>query len=235
MFTFLPRIFFLEKRKIRLAIHRKSSNKFRNFISILCEKIGIEIEFIFLDNGFYSFSNSKIMQFLHKDDSIKILNSLIIQNKVNNEKIYISRQNVKFRNIINEGDIIEFLKKAGFRVIDLNSLSIIKQIDLFSRASTIISPTGSGLANIAFCSPGTRIIEISPKYNFSYEDDLKNRYAYISKKLNLNYCRFEADPIDVVNSDKLIESVILPGKLNESNYYKNMLLKLDLLEEIIKI
>ena len=235
MFTFLPRIFFLEKKKIRIAIHRKSSNKFRNFISIMCDKIGIDIEFIFLDNGFYSFSNSKIMQYLNKDDSIKILNSLIIQNKVKNEKIYLSRQNSKFRNIINEGDIIEFLKKESFKIIDLNSLSIIKQIDLFSKASTIVSPTGSSLTNIAFCSPGTRIIEISPKYNFSYEDNLKNRYSYISKKLDLNYYRFEADPIDLVRSDKLTDSVILPGKLKESNYYKDMLLKLDLLKEIIKI
>ena len=41
MITFLPRIFFLEKEKIKLAIHRNSSNKFRNFISII-EKTIIE-------------------------------------------------------------------------------------------------------------------------------------------------------------------------------------------------
>jgi len=235
MLTFLPRIFFLEKGKIRLVINRKSSNKFRNFISILCQKIGIEIEFIFLDNGFYSFSNSKIMQYLDKDHSIKILNSLVIKNKVMNEKIYISRQNTKFRNIINEVDIIEFLKKDGFRIIDLNSLSIIKQIDLFSKASTIISPTGSGLSNIVFCSPGVKVIEITPKYNFVYEDNLKNRYSYICKRLGLNYFSFNADPIEIDSSDKIADSFILPGKLKQSNYYKNLLLRLDVLNEIIKV
>ena len=32
LITFLPRIFFISDKKINLAIHRKSSNKFRNFL-----------------------------------------------------------------------------------------------------------------------------------------------------------------------------------------------------------
>ena len=149
MITFFPRIFFLEKKKLKLAIHRNSSNKFRNFISIMCSKIGIDLEFIFLDDGFYKFSKSKIPQFLKKNDSLKILNKLIIKNNTNKGKIYLTRQNAEYRNLINEGDIIEILKKEGFRIVDLNDFSIIKQIDLFSKSKVIISPTGSSLTNLS--------------------------------------------------------------------------------------
>ena len=235
MITFFPRIFFLEKEKIKLAIHRNSSNKFRNFITIMCNKIGIELEFIYLDDGFYKFSNSKIPQFLLKDDSFNILNKLILKNSKKSLKIYLTRQHSQYRNLINEGDIIEILKREGFKIVDLGDFSIIKQMELFSKSKVIISPTGSGLTNIVFCSPGTKVIEITPKYQFDYESNFKNRYSFICKSLNLDYYSFVADPVSIEQIGKKSNLFIGPKALKESNYYKNLLLKIEKVKEILKL
>ena len=75
-------------------------------------------------------------------------------------------------------------------------MSIMDQIKIFSSAQIVIGPTGSALTNIIFCSEGTKVIEIIPKYNFSYEQSFKNRYLKICNMLNLNYESIEADPVE---------------------------------------
>ena len=180
-----------------------------------------------MDDGFYNFSNSKIPQFFNKKISIKLMNRLRNKENSNKIKLYISRQNCSYRNLINENDIIKKLNKKGFQTIDLKALSIDEQINLFSSAEIIISPTGSALANIIFCDQGTKIIELSPKYKFIYEETFKNRYSFIAQTLGLNYSRIEADPINIKNHKEIVTNTISPNVLNESNYYKDLILKLE--------
>lgn len=231
--TFLPRIFFIKEKKIKLAIHRNCSNKLRNFIQKFCDQMNIEIQFIFLDNGFYKFTNSKIPQFLQKKDSISILNTLKNTNNLKKEKIYITRQNSAVRNLINERDVFNKLKKSGFRMIDLNNFNVFEQINLFSNAEVIVSATGSGLTNIVFCNEGTKIIEICPKYNFDYENNFKSRFSFIAKNLRLKYFQIVADPIKVDKIDINIQNTIAKKIIEESNYYKDLLLKLEKIDNII--
>ena len=234
--TFLPRLFFNKDKIIKLALHRNSSNKFRNFIKFLCKKMRVEVQFIYLDDGFYKFLNSRIPQFLQKKESIKILNTLKHNNKIiKGKKIFISRQNCSARNLINESDVGKKLKDYGYEMIDLNDMDILDQIKVFSKADTIISPTGSGLTNIVFCNPGTKIIEISPIYNFDYENNFKLRFSQIASLLNLKYLRVLADPVNVINEDKNVTKLILPKISNESNYFKNLILNLKKIDEIEKI
>jgi hypothetical protein len=61
--TFLPRIFYTDKKKINIAVHRNTPNKFRNFIKIICSKNQIETKFIFLDDGFYKLKIHKYHNF----------------------------------------------------------------------------------------------------------------------------------------------------------------------------
>ena len=120
--------------------------------------------------------------------SIKILNESLLNQKNNKKlKVYISRQNSNYRNLINEEDIIHKLKSMDFVIIDTSNMSIFEQIEIFSSANIIVGPTGSALTNIIFCMKGTKIIEIVPKYNFEYEKPFKNRYLEICNLLNLNY------------------------------------------------
>ena len=235
---FLPRIFFINKQKIKLAIHRNTSNKFRNFIFKICRRLKIEAQIIFLDDDFSFYHNSQIPQFLNKRNSINILNHIASIENISNDskqKIFLSRQNTSYRNLINEGDISEKLKKNGFKIIDLNDLEIWDQIKLFASSKTIVSPSGSSLANIVFCQPGTKIIEISPVYQFAYEKNLQLRYKNICNVLKLDHYSFNADPVKLDYIDENIKKVISPKVLNESNYYKNLVLRLDKIDEIIKI
>ena len=236
MITFLPRIFFSKEKNINLVIHRNLSNKFRKFIETLCVQLKIKInKLIFLDDNFYKFTKSQMPQFLDKKKSIHILNKLP-NNKQKNKglKIYLSRQNSSYRNIINEGDVTEEIKKIGFKILDLNNLEITKQIEYFSNAEIIISATSSALTNIVFCKKGTKIIEITPNYKFDYERSFKERYSFISKELKLDYTSIIADPIKLKKNNTRSNKYISKEVLANSNYYKDLLVKIDDIKKVIK-
>lgn len=76
------------------------------------------------------------------------------------ERIYISRKDASWRKVANESKLMEHLAKKGFKKVILGSLTVQEQIDIFSSAKVIISPNGAGLANIMFCQPGTKIIQL---------------------------------------------------------------------------
>jgi capsular polysaccharide biosynthesis protein len=61
--------------------------------------------------------------------------------------------------------LLKVLAPFGFDVIDPGELSFREQVELFSQASVVIAPHGAALANLVFCRPATRILEIfSPRY-----------------------------------------------------------------------
>ena len=96
-------------------------------------------------------------------------------------KIYISRQQAKYRQIFNEPEVIELLSRFGFVSVVLETLTVAEQAALFAQAEVIVSPHGSGLANLAFCSPKATVVEcFSPHY-------LRTDYWMISQYLQLNH------------------------------------------------
>lgn len=100
------------------------------------------------------------------------------------KKIYIDRTDTKsiHNQIINNKELINFLKSKGFEIYKLASLPFNKQIYLFFNAKIIIGAHGAGLANICFCKKKTLIIDLKSK-QFK-----KNQlYKKISKINNLNY------------------------------------------------
>ena len=42
--TFLPRVFFIKNKRINIAIHRNSSNRFRILVSEILQKLNIEVK-----------------------------------------------------------------------------------------------------------------------------------------------------------------------------------------------
>ena len=176
----------------------------------------------------YKFTNSKIPQFFSYKSSINILSKLLkSKNQKKTKKIYISRQNTNYRNLINEEDLISFLKLNDFEIVDTSNMEIVEQIDLFSSSEIVISPTSSALTNIIFCSRGTKIIEICPNYQFDYEQPLKQRYAFICKQLGLDYFSIYADQVEIKNFDEKSVKFVSKKVLNESNYYKDLIIKKD--------
>ncbi len=235
---FLPRIFFENESEIKIAIHRSLSKKFQSFIKILLNFKNVKVKFISLDDDFYKFENSKIPQFIDTFSSINILKSIrdiVPKNNAVFDKIYIRREDANYRTIINEADLIEKLKKHGFKIINTSQYEILDQISFFINAKIVLSAYGSGMTNIVFCNPGTKIYEISPNISNEYDQYLSRRYENLCKICNLNYIKFFADPIDIKKHSESSKKYIHEKMLKESNFYRNMILKLSEVDEIIKI
>ena len=96
------------------------------------------------------------------------------------ERIYISRDDSFIRRVLNEDKVMEILDKKGFKKVLLAPLAFEEKIKIFHSAKIVIGPHGAGLTNLAFCQPGTKVIE------FFYKD-----YPPIFKRLLCNYLNFD--------------------------------------------
>ena len=228
LLQFLPRIFFINEEKIKIVIHRNSSTKFRDFLTLILNKKGTKFSFVYLDDGFYKFTNSKIPQFMNINKSIMILKNFLIPKSVNtkDKKIYVTRQDSSYRKIVNEADIVPVLRSKGYKVINPHLYEIDEQIRIFSQADKIIAPHGSNLSNIIFCKPGTEIFEVGPKFENNYEKIFENRYKALAEINNLKYKRLIADTVPVEHHSSVSNIYIDPKILNNSNYYKNLILRI---------
>lgn len=74
--------------------------------------------------------------------------------------LWISRRSASSRRIAWESQAIAEL--SGFETVMLEDLDPAHQIALFGEAATIVAPHGAGLANLAFCPPGARVVELFP-------------------------------------------------------------------------
>jgi len=228
LLEFLPRIFFNKKTNLKLAIHRNSSNKYRNFIGSILKTLNIEFTFVFLDDNFYQFVNSEFPQFLSLKDSIEVLKKFINPrtNVEISKKIYVTRQDSNYRKIINESDVVTLLREKGYRFINPQLYEIDEQIEIFANAEKIIAPHGSNLANIIFCKPGTEIFEITPSFK-NNEKIFEDRYLKLSQINNLKHNKIISDTVDVDTHSNLVKKYIHTNVLSQSNYYKNLIVKIE--------
>lgn len=75
------------------------------------------------------------------------------------ERIYISRSTARRRRVANEAELWATLAAQGFVKLHLEELTWPQQISAFRAAKIIVGPHGAGLANLAFCAPGTKVVE----------------------------------------------------------------------------
>jgi capsular polysaccharide biosynthesis protein len=96
-------------------------------------------------------------------------------------RIYISRGQASYRRVLNEGEVIEFLSQYGFENVSFENLLVSEQALLMASAEVVIGPHGSGLSNIVFCNPKTKIVEI-------FSPELVHHYFWkISDLVDLDY------------------------------------------------
>ncbi len=112
-------------------------------------------------------------------------------------RVYVSRYGLgkagwTSRIMANESQLIDRLWAMGFDIVEPEHLSVRDQIKLFSSASMVVGPSGSGLFNTVFCHPGTKIIDIQsePQWIYSYTG------MYSSLKLDYGIFIGKADPED---------------------------------------
>jgi len=109
------------------------------------------------------------------------------------KKIYIDRSDAKsnhreFRKILNENDIIKNLQSEGYKIIRLADLHFKAQIKTFFNADKIIGLHGAGFANLIFCKPNTKILEIKPSTDGKVIENL-------ARKFNLNFNSLSKEPL----------------------------------------
>ncbi|MFD1415593.1 glycosyltransferase family 61 protein [Oceanobacillus jeddahense] len=142
--------------------------------------------------------------------TIEFLRSVFLKRERNkstnhDKRIYISREDASWRKVANEGKLMELLTKKGFKKVVLSKLTVEEQIDIFSSAEVIISPNGAGLANLMFCQPGTKIIQL-----FTATSD---EFIKIGQYLDLDYrflkCR-NANPVSTEH--EVIKNLVVDVK-----------------------
>ncbi|AFZ44929.1 hypothetical protein PCC7418_2797 [Halothece sp. PCC 7418] len=93
-------------------------------------------------------------------------------------RLYISRTGYR-RNVVNEEAIKPILIKYGFEIYNPEEHE--NQPYDFAEATIIVGPHGAGLTNLAFCQPGTKVLELMPT------DQGEPHYYTLSEAANLEY------------------------------------------------
>lgn len=107
-------------------------------------------------------------------------------------RLYVSRADATTRRIVNERDAEALLHDYGFELVRLTDFTFAEQIGLFSAAEAVAGPHGGGLANLLFCRPGTRVLELFPAFNKS------DVYWVLASAMTLQYSYLK-NPVEDVS------------------------------------
>ena len=113
------------------------------------------------------FSEVMDLDFSKNELEIKLL-AKMIRNKVspikyeNSERIFINRLNGLFRPMQNKRRIIKILLKENFVTVELEKLTISRQVALINQARVIIVESGAAMTNLIFANEGTSVLELNP-------------------------------------------------------------------------
>jgi hypothetical protein len=113
------------------------------------------------------------------------------------EKVYVSRAlsatwRPNYRPMINEIEVEDRVRRAGFTVIYPETLSFNDQIGAFASARYILGPSGSGMLNAIFAKPGARVVDIE---TFTYTAR-QHAHLYSSSGKEYAFGFAQPDPTD---------------------------------------
>jgi capsular polysaccharide biosynthesis protein len=126
------------------------------------------------------------------------------------QRIYVQRGLTTIRQIINEEEIIQLLKKYGFVAVSMDGKAIQEQATLFSQAEAIVAVHGAALTNLLFIQPETKVIELMP-YGYTH-----NCFHIIASYGQANYAclQSEATTIEDRVDRRCLNLYIDPQKLD---------------------
>ena len=144
----------------------------------------------------------------------KFINQIVKKDIKKMKKIYIDRDDSKsnqpsVRSISNEDEIKKYFSKKNFISVKLHELEFIDQVQLFYNAECIVGLHGGGFANIVFCKPKTKIIELRGAH-------AGNPIENLAKKNDLNY-----------------DSIIVKAKQSSPNQQGAINIPVDKLNELL--
>lgn len=78
-------------------------------------------------------------------------------------RVFISRANHDAkRGLTNRAAVEACFARHGYEIVRPEEMSFAEQVRLFSTCTIVAGESGAGLANVAFCDPGTKVLEIQP-------------------------------------------------------------------------
>lgn len=119
----------------------------------------------------------------------KVFSNKIVCNNIPYRKIYITRENSNSRKVLNEHQFVDFFKRYDIEVFNLENLSFIEQVKIFSETTLLIGPHGAGLANMLYLPKESIVLEIKNKY-----DDYWNMFYGMASDLGHNFFYILAEP-----------------------------------------
>ena len=90
------------------------------------------------------------------------------------KRLYVSRNDADRRHIRDEDALVAALAAIGFEKIVPGHLSVSEQAATFANAEIIVGAHGSSLANLVFCQPATKVVEL---FSNNYFDEGPYRLA----------------------------------------------------------
>jgi capsular polysaccharide biosynthesis protein len=114
-------------------------------------------------------------------------------------RLYINRRDTKLRRVVNEDRLESLLATRGFTSVSMADYSLDEKIRLCASAEVIVAPHGSGLSNIAFCAPGTQIVEIKG------DDHFQPWFEDVSRAVGLDY--------QVIEASRTVSSPLVPKQI----------------------
>ena len=97
--------------------------------------------------------------------------------------------------------------KNNFTSVKLHEIKFADQVDLFYNAECIVGLHGGGFANLAFCKPGTKVIELK-----SVDAGTPIENLAIKNDLNYNSIAVEAEQIEKFDFPNQQGSIQIPIK-----------------------
>lgn len=64
------------------------------------------------------------------------------------------------RNMVNEAEVLDFFRQRGWAIVDTAELGFREQIEWFAQAEAVCAIHGSATANMVWCAPGCRFLEL---------------------------------------------------------------------------
>ena len=132
----------------------------------------------------------------------------------------------KRRQVLNEYDVYNLLKKYNFEFINLEDYSLVEKILLFQDAKIIVSPNSGALTLCLFAHQDTKVIEFHDETSYG-----ENHWLNICKNLNIYIERYT----NVISLDNFGRKVIKPSVggeynflLNDLNHFEKFMIKYDI-------
>ena len=128
--------------------------------------------------------------------------------KARDKNLYVKRGAVKKRKVVNEDEVVQFLKKYKYVAIDSSNLSMEVQIKIFSQAKNIIIPHGAAMANLIFVPNDVNVIEIRSNIDgdFSRRIQLKDKFNlyFFEESIKVGKELRKDIIVDILKLEKLI-------------------------------